>query len=425
MPQELLPDFEKPVLEQIKNYRKTLDRIIVIKGPRRTGKSTLLYQTIDSLLKEKKDPFDILYLSFDDPSLQMDMETILETYQEIKGETISSAKNKKQIYCFLDEVHFLENWQLTVKKYFDKKYPVKFFITSSSASLFKKGLESLAGRTVEEIILPFSFEEFVRYSFREDKNFAEFLGKGQLAPYENEIKILFKKYLAQGGFPHILSVKEPSLREKLLREDILEKAIYRDLVFLYGVREPQKLEKVFLYLADISGQILNISSLAKNIGLTRPYAEKYLIYLEKAYLAFRFKNFSPSAGKKLRSPSKVYLMDSGLINLFGGASPDFILESLVARHLLEFEKETYYFRNYHEVDFVAQINGKTIPIEVKNKPKLGSDDFKGIAAFMEKFNLKEGLLLSQNTFGEKKFGGRRVKILPVWHWALTFKHLSI
>jgi len=423
MPQELLQDFEKPVLERIKNYCRTLDRIIVIKGPRRTGKSTLLYQTIDSLLKEKKDPFDILYLSFDDPSLQMDMEAIFETYQEIKGETISATENKKQIYCFLDEVHFLENWQLTVKKYFDKKYPIKFFVTSSSASLFKKGLESLAGRTVEEIILPFSFEEFIRYSFRKDKKFAEFFSKNQIAPYENEIKILFKKYLSKGGFPHILSVEEPSLREKLLREDILEKAIYKDLVSLYGVREPQKLEKVFLYLADISGQILNVSSLAKNIGLTRPYVEKYLTYLEKAYLAFRFKNFSLSAGKKLRSPLKVYLVDSGLINLFGGASPDFILESLVARHLLEFEKEVYYFRNYHEVDFVVQTNGKTIPIEVKNKSKLDSEDFKGIMAFMEKFNLKEGLLLSHDVFGEKKFDGRHIRILPVWRWALTYKNI--
>jgi len=416
VPKVFLPDFQRPVLEKIKKYLEKLDRIIIIKGPRRTGKTTLLYQIIDFLLKSKRDPFDILFLTFDDPSLRIDLEKIFEAYQEIREKTI----DKGEIYCFLDEVHFLDNWQFVVKKYFDKKYPIKFLVSSSSASLFKKGTESLAGRTVEEVILPFSFKEFVFYNFRQDENFLEFFKKRQLSPYENEIKILFKNYLIKGGFPHLLSVKEPFLWQKLLREDVLEKVIYRDLVSLYNIREAQKLERMFTYLADISGQVLNISNLAKNVGLTRIYTENYLTYLEKAYLIFRFNNFSFSSGKKIRSSSKVYLSDSGLINLFGNASSDFILESIVARELLGREGvKTHYFRDKYEVDFVLKEQKRLIPIEVKNKTKLNNQDFKGLLCFMKEFRVKKGILLSQNTFEERSYdNGFKVKVLPVWHWLL-------
>jgi len=315
-PKVFLPDFQRPVLKKIKKYLEKLDRIIIIKGPRRTGKTTLLYQIVDFLLKSKREPFDILFLSFDDPSLRIDLEKIFETYQEIREKTI----DKGEIYCLLDEVHFLDNWQFVVKKYFDKKYPIKFLVSSSSASLFKKGTESLAGRTVEEVILPFSFKEVVLYNLRQDENFLEFFKKRQLSPYENEIKILFKNYLIKGGFPHLLSVKESFL----------------------------------------------------------------------AYLIFRFKNFSFSSGKKIRSSSKVYLSDSGLINLFGNASSDFILESIVARELLQREGiKTYYFRDKYEVDFVLEEQKRLIPIEVKNKTKLNNQDFKGLLCFMKEFKVKK------------------------------------
>lgn len=418
VPKTLLPDFERFVLKQIKNYLKNLERIVVIKGPRRCGKTTIFYQIIAFLLKQKKNPFDVLFLSFDDPLLKMNLEEIFEAYQNIRGKVIGDG----QIYCFLDEVHFLDNWQFIVKKYFDKKCPIKFLISSSSASLFRKGLESLAGRTVEEIVLPFSFKELVFYHFRKDNHFLEFFKRKQITPYQDKIKILFNQYLFEGGFPHILSVEEPTLKQKLLREDILEKVIYRDLVNLYNIREPQKLEKIFLYLTEISGNILSILSLSKNIGLTRVSVENYINYLEKAYLIFRFRNFSFSPGKELRSQAKVYLVDSGLINLSGTVSLDFILETIVGKHLFEnYPKDSYYFRDRLEVDFVFEKDKKLFPIEVKNKTKLEDKDFKGLVYFMKKFKIKKGLLLCQDIFEQKTYNNLKIEILPVWYWLLFFE----
>ena len=122
VPRDLLKEYQRPVLKDILSYL-FLDRVIVLKGPRRTGKSTLLYQVADALLRRGVPPHDILFLSFDDIKLRMDLDDILKGYQEISRRLI---KTGKPVYLLLDEVHFLDNWQFYVKKYFDRKYPVKF-----------------------------------------------------------------------------------------------------------------------------------------------------------------------------------------------------------------------------------------------------------------------------------------------------------
>jgi len=167
----------------------------------------------------------------------------------------------------MDEVHFLENWQFYVKKYFDRKYPLKFLVSSSAATPIKKGAESLAGRTVEETLYPFSFYEFLSYRIKKKrltgiidrirKNLRHFELPDitDLTPYATEIKISFEEYAEKGGFPNLFSVEEPILWKRLVREDIVEKVIYRDMVELYDIKNPEVLERLFLYLADITSGI--------------------------------------------------------------------------------------------------------------------------------------------------------------------------
>ena len=129
------------ILEKIENKR-----ILSIIGPRRVGKSTLIYQTINYLLEEKNvNPKRILFFSGDDPSLFFaendKLSDILEIYfDEILEENMSKLNSK--VYIFIDEIHFIKNWQNYLKTYFDRKYNIKFIITgSSSMHLFKDSNE--------------------------------------------------------------------------------------------------------------------------------------------------------------------------------------------------------------------------------------------------------------------------------------------
>jgi len=145
------------------------ERILGIIGPRRVGKSTLIYQTINYLLKEKKvEPKRILLFSGDDPSLFFDdndkMSDILDIYfNEILGEIVTKLNEK--VYIFIDEVHFIKKWQNYLKTCVDRKYNIKFIITgSSSLHLFKDARESLFGRIQNIYVLPLTFPEFLNFN---------------------------------------------------------------------------------------------------------------------------------------------------------------------------------------------------------------------------------------------------------------------
>lgn len=450
VPDSLKLTYRRPVLKKLLEYFK-LDRAILIKGPRRTGKTTLLYQIIDELITKREIPAqNIIYLSCDEPELKLltnpssdsriNLSDILDVYEQLREKIIIELKPNEKIYLFLDEIHFWEGWQFEIKKYFDKKYPLKFILSGSSASLIKRGSESLMGRTIEELILPFSFYEFLSCQLKDrrldkiilnlQKNFVSLnLLKGiaplfsgsispidQLIPYQNKIKILFAEYLNRGGFPHLLEVENPILWQRLLREDVIEKVIYRDLVDLYEIKKPQVLEKFFLYLAGHSSDIINITSIANSLCLSREYTLKYLNYLIESFLVFGIKKYSPSVEKQIRSNQKVHLIDSGLITVFGEGNKENRVngqkvESLIGRCFLK--DKVFYWREREEVDFVLDINS-LLPVEVKYRNTILLRDLKGIIKFMEKYGVREGIVVSKDLLQKMEQDDKILWLIPAW-----------
>jgi len=452
VPDSLKLTYQRPVLKKLLEYFK-LNRAILIKGPRRTGKTTLLYQIIDKLITKRKIPAqNIIYLSCDDPELKLlskpssdsriNLSDILDVYEQLRKKTMKELKPNEKIYLFLDEVHFWEGWQFEIKKYFDKKYPLKFILSGSSASLIKRGSESLMGRTIEELILPFSFYEFLSCQLKDrrldkiilnlQKDFTSSnLLKGlkglfsdmdsispinRLIPYQNKIKILFAEYLNRGGFPHLLEVENPILWQRLLREDVIEKVIYRDLVDLYEIKKPQILEKFFLYLAGHSSDIMNITNIANSLCLSREYTLKYLNYLIESFLVFGIKKYSLSVEKQIRSNQKIHLIDSGLITVFGEGNNDNRVdgqkvESLVGRCFLK--DNVFYWREKEEVDFVLNVNS-LLPIEVKYRNTILPRGLKGIIKFMGKYGVREGIVVSKDLLQKREQDDKILWLIPAW-----------
>jgi predicted AAA+ superfamily ATPase len=431
VPGELLEKFKRPVFEQIIEYLK-LKRILILKGPRRVGKTSLAYQVIDYLLGKGVPPQNILFLSFDDPKAREDLDEIFKVYETIAGKTIEEMKT---VYCFLDEVHFLPHWEFFVKKYFDKKYPIKFIVSGSAATLIKKSSESLAGRTVEESLFPFSFFEYLLYKIKDAQIIKELEARRQTfnlrklpaplpAPIEKILKIHLKEYQRRGGFPHVFGTTEKHLWHKLLYEDVVEKVVYKDLVELYDVRQPQILEKLLLYASGISGQILNISNIANSIGLSREFVEKYLSYLENAYLLFTLKKYAPTIEKQIRSLEKVHLIDCGLISILDRPAEGNVVESFLAQHFYRRnEKHLYYFKDKFEVDLVYSQPGNRpkgksiIPIEVKTGDRIKTGDLNGLSNFMERYNERLGIITSYEQLDKLKIKSREILVIPYWFLA--------
>lgn len=419
VPEALIPLFKRTVFAKIKKYL-LLQRIILLKGPRRTGKSTLIYQLIDDLLDSNVEPIRILYLNFEDPLLREDLHTLLSSYEKISLEELSRGKTR---YIFLDEIHLLNNWSQAVKAFFDKKYPLKFIASGSAASLLQKTSESLAGRTIEETVLPLSFQEWVDY-YRLKQGAKDELTRQNYLLFKKELEILFQKYLVKGGFAHLLGIEETPLLRKLVLEDVIQKVIYKDLVDLYGIREPIVLEKVFYYLLSISGQILNLSNLGKLVGLNRETLRSYLSYLKQAYLYFELYKFSHSVKERIASAPKIHLTDPGLFLLSTRPSSAFVWETAIAALLWQRAgSDLYYWRNREEVDLVWVNGRELLPIEIKTGEEIEKKRLSALVKFMVNFNIKRGYVIYS---GEKKrieVEGKNITFFPAWYF-FYFRQLT-
>ncbi|BCB96213.1 hypothetical protein JZK55_11350 [Dissulfurispira thermophila] len=427
VPSYLTQQYHRPVVKDIISYL-SLDRVIILKGPRRTGKTTIFYQIIDNLIKSGISAKDILFVTFDDIRLRVDFDEVIKAYELIRRGEIKDAS---RIYVFMDEVHFLENWQFFVKKYFDRKYPIKFLISGSAASLIKKGSESLAGRTIDEIILPFSFYEFLSLQSRDHRmmkviadlregfRYFEPIDTIDLIPYLTEIKMKFEEYIEKGGFPNLFAIKEPLLWKRLVREDIIEKVIYRDMVELYDIKKPEALEKLFLYLTGITSEILSVTNIANSLGLSREYTEKYLYYLEQSLLIKRLRKYARSIEKSIRSLEKLHILDSGLINAFSRVDISKTIETIIVSHLIRLKgADVFYFREGYEMDAIIELDKKVYPVEVKYKDDISKKELRGIEGFYKKFKSDRAIIVSRDNLKEEHINGCNVLFIPAWLFTL-------
>src|SRR3989344_1120065 len=180
---ELALEFKREEYDEIEKHLEK-KFITALVGLRRVGKTTIMYQLIQKLLKSVNKE-NIVFFSFDESSVKLN--DVIETYKEIQKKEF----RKEKIYIFLDEIQKCDNWRNEIKKYYDL-YPKLKFIISGSESLFirKKTKETLAGRIFEFTLSTFTFREYLRFNNIKEEDFK----------YETKIKPLFLKFVERGGF---------------------------------------------------------------------------------------------------------------------------------------------------------------------------------------------------------------------------------
>ena len=404
-----------------------MERILSVIGPRRVGKSTLLLQTINFCLESGVEPGRILRLNADDPTLFWDGATIYDVIETYASEILHENLNDltERIYIFIDEIHVLKDWQVWLKYYFDRKLKIKFIISGSSAAhLFEGSKESLLGRIESVLILPLSFTQFADFwnVYRNDGKIGEFLSMSpsgsayvkpedfyneltenhwRLKEYKPYVNKVLKEYLLYGGYPEYFTVQNGALWQKRLVEDNIGQGLYRDIINVYNIKNPERLERLLYFVAANNGQDFNFKTIGDTINCDGETVSGYLSFLERAYFITVLNNYSSNAGKTIRKNRKLYVLDNGIVNallrtpelsptLEGG-----LIESCCvrdARGVCEnnFWRSYYWREDGGEVDIVIDKGTGLLPVEVKyrNDPEAG-----GLNAFANKFKLKDSVRL--------------------------------
>ncbi len=353
----------------------SLRQIIAITGLRRTGKSVLMYQTINYLLQERNvDRFKVLYFSFDYERLSI--EQLLQEYQKQVNIELSS---EKQIFVFLDEIQKLNDFQEQIKLFYDL-YPNVKFIISGSSSLFisKKVRESLAGRVFDVFLKPLSFKEYLKFV---DGSYL--LEKPSL--YKNKIEIEFARFLKKQFIETINFTDEQT---QFYLDSIINKIIYEDIPQIFPIDNPSVLKKILNLLAQYPGMLVNYSSLANELRLSNKTVSSYFEILENSFLIKMFRNFSRNLSTSDRKSKKAYLSAAS----FALSLNNFLSDGLAVENYFASQTQANFFwrDSYnHEVDFVYVDNNMLVAYEIKYKDNLKSDDYKNLAIFYNKFKPDE------------------------------------
>ena len=203
--------------------------VLVLKGIRRSGKSTLLRQLMEELLNAGKDKKQILYLNLEDygfaDNLTLELfDEVLDTYQQY-------AKNKGKVYFFIDEIQKISSWEKWIRTKYDLGENIKFILSGSSASLLSKELSTLlTGRNLSFTVLPLSFSEFLLFS-----------------PSGNT-----EEYFHYGGFPEVVLEKSEEKKTFLLQQ-YFEDIIHKDIIDRYAIRNTKQVMELARYLVAASG----------------------------------------------------------------------------------------------------------------------------------------------------------------------------
>lgn len=333
-------------------------RATVVVGARQVGKSVLLRQTVDDLLSRGIPPANVTYFDFSDARLVQAVGP-----WEVAAVEPTAVSEAWPRVLLLDEITRSTNWDLWLKQAVDEG-GFRIVATDSAASLLRRGAqESGVGRWDELRLEGLSFEEFIALNAEADEGMDEALTRQPN---------LLERYLALGGFPeHARSEKPDEVRERL-RQDVAERTL-SDLVQLDV--DLDRIRRLLVYLAQESGSILNLEDRAVDLDADRRSVRHWIGLLERtALLAPLEQHTGPKASSRLRSRPKVYVSDHGLVGAFAPSPLDNasvrpkVFEAVVFRHLREvapaLRGELRYFRRNHEIDFVLDLPGRRVAIEV-------------------------------------------------------------
>ncbi len=340
----------KRELEDLIISRMFKKKIIIIYGPRQSGKTTIVKNILEQV---------------DLPSIILngDEYDIRDEFSNTNSAKLGRIIGNNKIVV-IDEAQRISNIGLTLKIMVDNFPDVQIIATgSSSFELANIVSEPLTGRKLEYLLLPFSFNELSRhYGYIEEKRCLE-------------------ERLIFGNYPEI--VISPELREEYMHQ-LAESYLYKDIMIWYNIKKPEKLERLVKTLALQLGNEVSYNELGQITGLDNETVEKYINLLEKSFVIFRLGSYNRNLRTELKKSKKIYFYDNGLrnavLNNFSSLQSRQDIGALWENYFISERKKLLSFRKVYalqyfwrttsqqEIDYIEEKDEKLSAFEIKWNP---------------------------------------------------------
>ena len=416
-PRMFLPSF----MELITNLPN--GRSVILLGPRRVGKTVMMFHSIKKLLESGVPPRKILYLTIDAP-LYSGMS--LEDMVDMLLKASKSDGTEGGYYVFFDEIQYLKDWENHLKVLCDSRRHMRFVASgSAAAALEMKSMESGAGRFTHFSLPPLLFCEYL--SMIGDDSFVvptivDWFGRSTPGYDTVDMARLndrFIDYINFGGYPEVVTSmqirKNPG---RYIKEDIVDKVLLKDLPGLYGIHDTRDLYRLFIHIVFRSGEEFSYEDLAKESGIRKETLRKYIDYLESAFLIKVLHKIDENARRFQRVTTfKIFVTNPSVFAaVFSPLTQDdaafnHLVETAVFCQLPEKDCELYYAnwkkgRVCGEVDFVrlnplTQKPARAVEVKWSDRYYNQPSELKSLLTFMETNKLDRAVVTSASINGPK------------------------
>ena len=358
--------------------------IVTITGPRQSGKTTLA----KAIFAAKP------YVSLEDPDVRLaatdDPRSFLGRFPD--GAVLDEVQRCPEILSYLQTLVDV-----------DGRMGLFILTGSQQFGLLSDISQSLAGRTAFVELLPFSLDELLRSG---------------MSPQSLD------EMLTKGGYPPLYDRKIPPRK---WFGAYVTAYIERDVRQVLKVQELETFQRFVRFCAGRTGQLLNLSSLAADCGITHNTAKSWISVLEASYILFQLRPHHANFNKRLVKTPKLYFYDAGLVcwllgiqtpqqlethPLRGSIFETFVVAELMKSRLNAGERSGMYFwrdSNGNEVDVIIEQGPQLIPVEIKSGATVARDFFVGLEKWMAlSGNLGIDPLLIYG--GENSYQHKRVRV---------------
>lgn len=352
--------------------------VVVISGMRQVGKSTMLLK--DPALRNRE------YIDLDDFSL---LEAAKANPEDLlgRGESVT-----------IDEAQRCPELFLTIKRMVDAdRIPGRFLLSgSANISLLKEVTESLAGRAIYFSLSPINIRE-ASGKLDEEPFLLRFAKESDLASRAHHQRRITDDQVLAGGMPQVLlgNIEDREIWFKGYEQTYLE----RDLRDIASVDNILAFRRLLNLAALRTAQVLNISNLAQDAGINRATCERYIGLMNISFVTHILPPYLKSRSARMRKSPKLMMADSGIVAYLAGVedlqrSPmrgalyeNYVFQNILGilePHLIRTNIYYWQIAGRHEVDFVVEVGGETIAIEVKAATRWGDSDLSGLRAFISR-----------------------------------------
>ncbi|MCL4323209.1 MAG: ATP-binding protein [Candidatus Thermoplasmatota archaeon] len=397
--------------------------IVSIVDPRRAGKTFVMYSLIRKL-REKIGPKNVLYVNFEHERLRNldanDLSDIISVYYEL-----SNPDQGSEIYLFLDEIQVVNDWSKWINRiYENKKFHI--YISGSSSKLLSRELSTeLRDRSIDFTLLPYSFSEYLRFHSVNFSNLEMMLHSEK----RGIIAGALREYLSSGGFPEVVSMSNGQSRLLMSYADTI---IIKDVGERFRI-EPSVLSVFFNYAIATYSKYFTGSKTynflkSLNYRISRGFPLELMDHFQEAFALFEVEIFSPSVKSCRQYPCKLYVVDTGIINVsirngeVGRLIENIVFLELYRRYNQSGKFLIRYWKEYgktdgKEVDFVILDGNKVTELinvaYASSREDVPDQEILGMIKASEELKCKKMSIITWDYFQKGD-----IEFIPLWYWLL-------